>query len=207
MGFLNIMKKINFLTFIFLLLSLVVKGQPFDSLKTCLEKIQTNGLKNRKSIREIIALYGSASPQMDSLNKKLRYSDSIDLILVTKIIDKYGWLDRNKVGNNSNQALFLTIQHSNLTTMEKYFPKLKESAERKQSSLTDVALLEDRIMILKGLPQIYGTQYKYVESKKNFQFYPIKNIKGINRRRRSVGLTTLKKYAKLHNVVLTKFID
>ncbi len=64
--------------------------------------------------------FGYQSRQVDSLGKVMMYRDSINLIKVTEILDKYGWVGTDKVGETANQTLFLVIQHSDLKTQQKY---------------------------------------------------------------------------------------
>jgi len=84
--------------------------------------------------------------------------------------------------------LFLTIQHaSDKRIREKYYPLLEKSASKGESNLSDMATMKDRILIENGQQQIYGTQYNF-EGKN----YPIEDPKGVNKRRRQVGLKRLK---------------
>ncbi|MCA6366407.1 MAG: hypothetical protein IM631_21440 [Cytophagales bacterium] len=142
------------------------------------------------------------SPQFDSLNREILTQDSTSLIQVIQVIESYGWLSKKQVGATANQALFITIQHADSKIIEKYFPLLQNSALSNDSNLADMALMEDRILIDKGLPQKYGTQYKFDDAKKRFVFYELSNLKSVNKARRSVGLERIQKYSKRNNILL-----
>lgn len=131
--------------------------------------------------------YGYKSKQMDSLNSVILKSDSIALGRVISIVDKYGWLGKSKIGDVANQTLYLTIQHADKNLRNKYFPLLEASAKNGESSLYDMATMKDRICVDKGQEQIYGTQ-KDMEGK----YFPIADLKGLNKRRKQVGLEKLK---------------
>lgn len=87
----------------------------------------------------------------------------------------------------ANQTLFLTIQHADKRFREKYYPLLETSAKNGESNLFDMATMKDRILVDNGQQQIYGTQ-RDLDGK----YYPIADIKGLNKRRRHVGLEKLK---------------
>lgn len=177
-------------------------GQNLDSVQSKLENVYLNSLKQRKKITEYLNKYGMDSPQFDSLNREILTQDSTSLIQVIQVIESYGWLSKKQVGATANQALFITIQHADSKIIEKYFPLLQNSALSNDSNLADMALMEDRILIDKGLPQKYGTQYKFDDAKKRFVFYELSNLKSVNKARRSVGLERIQKYSKRNNILL-----
>ncbi|MBS1775015.1 MAG: hypothetical protein JSS64_01900 [Bacteroidetes bacterium] len=178
-------------------------SQNSDSLKTKLEGFFDQSISQRNKIRQVLTSKGQKSIEFKKLNKEISQSDSLILIQVLKILDKYGWLGIDKIGATANEELFLAIQHSNLEIMEKYFPMLAGSAKQKKSSLLDMAKLMDRILIMKGLPQVYGTQYYFDSLSHRFFFYPI-DLSTINKKRKSVGLQPLKKYSKLNGINMKK---
>ena len=142
-------------------------------------------------VMPIVQKYGFESPQMDSLNNQILAYDSMALSEVTTIIDNYGWLGISEIGITPNSALFITIQHAlDDAVRKKYFPLLKASAEQGESSMADMATMQDRILINDGKDQIYGTQYQLVDNQK--EYFPIQDIKNVNKRRRKVGLKKIK---------------
>jgi hypothetical protein len=52
----------------------------------------------------------------------------------------------------------------------------------------------DKIAVLKGEAQVYGTQYKIVNSQ--VEFLPIKDKEGLDNRRSKAGLEPLEEYIK-----------
>ena len=115
--------------------------------------------------------------------------DEQNLIAVTKIIDSLGWLSKEEIGDTANAALFLVIQHSNKATMEKYFPILKKAVENKKANKQDLALLTDRIEMLNGRPQIYGSQFQTINNE--LVLYPILDSMNVHKRRKEIGMKSL----------------
>jgi hypothetical protein len=153
--------------------------------------------KDRSIIMSVRKEFGNKSDTIKKLMKIMTYNDSINLIKVTKILDQYGWLGSNVVGYNGNTALFLVIQHSNKNIMEKYFPMMKDAVKKGNAEPELFALLVDRIEMLNGRPQIYGSQMQIIDGKR--VLYKIIDEKNVNKRRAEVGLGSLEEYLKLAN--------
>lgn len=180
------------------------KGQNLEKVKTELEGYFYQSMKYRRSLGPIMQKYGQKSGKFDSLNTLIYQYDSLSLIKAEKIIKKYGWLGKSKIGSLANNALFLIIQHSNTSTMQKYFPVIKASSLKKETNPYNVALMEDRILVTQGQPQKYGTQYYYDKEKKRYYYYKLDNLKLVDQRRKKLGIESLKENARENNVFLPK---
>ncbi len=145
--------------------------------------------------------FGHQSKQVDSLGKIMLYKDSINLIKVTEILDKYGWVGSDKVGGQANQTLFLVIQHSDLETQQKYLPLMREAVKIGNASGSALALLEDRVALGEGKRQIYGSQIGYDnETNKNY-ILPLDDPDNVDKRRAEVGLGLLAEYVKRWDII------
>ena len=123
--------------------------------------------------------------------KKLKPTDSINLIRLQAIMDRIGWPTVSKVGKPGASTAFLIIDHSPREIMEKYFPFLETAAKNGDASLASYATMKDRILVNRGKKQIYGTQ-RYWDSKTNkFIYFPIEDEQNVNARRKEVGLEPL----------------
>lgn len=145
--------------------------------------------------------FGNDSKQVDSLIKIMIYNDSVNLIKVTEILDKYGWVGADKVGGQASHALFLVIQHSDLETQQKYLPIMRKAVENKKISANSLALLEDRVAIGEGKRQIYGSQIGYDEITKKYYVLPLYDPDNIDTRRQSVGLGSFTEYLKKWDII------
>ena len=129
----------------------------------------------------------------------IHYIDSCNLVQVEKLIAKYGWLGKGFVGARGNQTIFLVIQHADLSTQEKYLPIMQKSVDEGESSPSDLALLQDRVLMRQGKKQIYGSQVVFNKTGGQ-EFYPIEDEKNVNIRRAKVGLQPLEEYAKYFGI-------
>ncbi|HMG13855.1 MAG TPA: hypothetical protein VK590_00340, partial [Saprospiraceae bacterium] len=86
-----------------------------DSLASILSIIRENDQKYRHQLDGFRNPYGQEpSDTFKAILKKIVFYDSLDLVVVSSIIDKYGWLSQNEVGSEGNSALWLVIQHAEL---------------------------------------------------------------------------------------------
>ncbi len=145
--------------------------------------------------------YGRESKQVDSLGKIAMYKDSVNLVKVTEILDKHGWVGADKVGVQANQTLFLVIQHSDLKTQQQYLPMMKEAVQTGNANRSALALLEDRIALGEGKRQIYGSQIGYDNQTNKSYVLPLADPDNVDRRRAEVGLGLLADYVKRWGIV------
>lgn len=130
----------------------------------------------------------SAGLEKFTLHKdSARIIDSINLNIISKIIDKYGWLGYSDIGIAGNLAMFMVIQHSSLKIQEKYLPLIKEAVFKKKVQAGHLAMLEDRIAVRKGELQTYGTQI-FIDSKKRNHIYPLNEPDSLFVRRKQMNM-------------------
>ena len=163
-----------------------------------LDSIYSNDQNNRLKSQDIEKKFGSNSKEMIALWGTINKTDSIDLIKVKFILDKYGWLGEDVIGEKGNSTLFLVIQHADLKTQETYLPMMKKAVEKGNALPSQLALLVDRIEMRNERPQIYGSQVIGQDGK--YSFYKIIDEPNVNKRRAEVGLEPLDRYAKFWNI-------
>jgi len=154
---------------------------------------------DRNNIETVKEKYGFQSNQMDSLWRKIAHQDSVNLMRIKYIIETYGWLGPDKVGQQGASTIFLVVQHADSLTQTTYLPVMREAVKRGNARPQDLALLEDRVLMRKGKEQIYGSQLK-TDSTGKYIFYPIKDEINVNTRRVKVGLGPLEDYAKYFGI-------
>ena len=159
-----------------------------NPLVAMLDTIMENDQKYRKQIRAIESKYGNPSKEMTELWKTINYYDSVDLIKIVALIDKYGWLGADVVGRKGNQTIFLVIQHADIIVQDKYLPLMREAVENKKAEPSELALLEDRVAMRHGRKQIYGSQIMYGN------LAPLEDPDNVDKRRAAVGLEPLADY-------------
>jgi hypothetical protein len=142
-------------------------------------------------------------PSNDSLAlmKKQEEIDKKNLRRLNEIIKQHGWPGRSLVGERASQAAFLILQHADLSHQQRYLPMLKEAASRGEARPSDVAMLEDRVLVGEGKEQIYGTQLHFgPETEGRWELYPILDEEKVDERRAAVGLPPLAEYLKIFGV-------
>lgn len=107
-------------------------------------------------------------------SRKQHELDSLNLITVRHIIDRYGYPNRTIVGPEYESYAFYIIQHSNLEAMEEFLPLIRENTDKNLISRTLLPYLIDRIHMIKEEPQLYGTQSQYDEEH-NLKLYKLQN--------------------------------
>jgi hypothetical protein len=153
----------------------------------------------RQQVDSVREYYGTDSKEMKGLLKDMRESDSLDLAQIKRVLDRWGWLGPEVIGESGSLTLFLVIQHADLKTQEKYLPFMKEAVEKGRAKACDLAMLEDRIAIENGKKQMYGTQIS-IDSNGVFSLDPVEDEINLNERRAKVGLESIEEYLKIYNI-------
>lgn len=139
----------------------------------------------------------------NKLWEQINEADTINIIKVTALLDQYGWLGPDEVGQMGNQCLFLVIQHAPPDIQEKYYPMMKQAVSEKKAQANQLALLEDRISVHKNGYQIYGSQLYRDPATNTTLLYPIQDEARVNERRKSAGLEPLEEYVKRFGLTYT----
>lgn len=139
--------------------------------------------------------------------------DSINMIRVEEIIAKYGYPGAHIVGDDLKSVAALVILHSP-KKQEKYLSLLWQEAEKGNTNKREVATLEDRIKMLKGQKQQYGTAMKYepvgLDSLSGkvitqLRIWDIQEFKHLDKKREKVGLYSFKLQCELEGIDWTQF--
>lgn len=165
-------------------------------LMAMLDTIDRDDQQYRKQIHEIEKKFGRESKEMKAHWKIINEKDSINLIKVKAILDKYGWLGPDVVGMDGSITLFLVIQHSDQKTQEKYLPMMREAVKTGKAHASSLALLEDRVALGQGKKQTYGSQIGYDDESKLYYVSPLEDPENVDKRREEVGLQPLAEYVK-----------
>ncbi|WP_223650307.1 DUF6624 domain-containing protein [Hymenobacter psoromatis] len=165
-------------------------------LKRELAEILKSDQVPRRSVVATYKKFGPKSLQMDSLNQVIIQADARNLPRVTAIIDHYGWPTKSPTGSSGSYAAFLVIQHSNLATMHKYLPLMRQAAAKGELLKQNLALTEDRVLTYQNKPQLYGSQYRYNATTGKPEFFPIADEAHVDERRASMDLEPLTDYAR-----------
>ncbi|WP_299755864.1 DUF6624 domain-containing protein [uncultured Pontibacter sp.] len=165
-------------------------------LKAQLEQIYETDQGIRRKIGPAQEKYSPDSPEMQALWKEMRTIDLENKKAVVAILEEHGWPGKSLVGSEASSAAFLVIQHSDKETMEKYLPMLREAADKGEAAKSQVALMEDRVRMNNGQPQLYGSQLKMNNETGQYELHTIEDEANVDKRREEMGLEPLADYMK-----------
>jgi len=144
--------------------------------------------------------YGPDSKQVAERWKEINKKDSVNLAKVEIILNKYGWLGHDVIGNRGGTTLFLVIQHAGMKDRDKYLPMMREAVKKGDMFPGSLALVEDRSALEHGKKQIYGSQINYDNKTGKYFVSPIEDEVNVDKRRAEVGLEPLETYVKHWNI-------
>ena len=112
---------------------------------------------------------------------------------LAQIIEQIGWPSPSTAGADAARTAFLrSVQHaiSRPAFMRSCLPLLESAAQIAEVPQIEVAMLTDRMRVLSGKPQIYGTQFDWDEGGQ-MSPHQIKNIERADQLRKAAGMETL----------------
>lgn len=161
------------------------------SLRYELLQMREEDQKMRRRIRE-----ESIGPDATEFWEEFHKLDEKHTERLKEIIKQYGWPRKSLVGEDGAFAAWLIVQHAthDLNFQKHCLKLMKKEAKRGEVPLQCIAYLIDRIRILEGKPQVYGTQYRIVNGE--LEFLPIEDEANVDKRRKEMGLPPLSEYMK-----------
>jgi hypothetical protein len=103
-----------------------------------------------------------------------------------EIVAGYGWPGQRLAGADGAHAAWLLVQHAPPEFQEECLPLLEEAAARGDAAPRDLAYLTDRVLMHRGEPQIYGTQYQMAQGR--LTLWTVRDPDGLDQRRAQLGL-------------------
>lgn len=108
------------------------------------------------------------------------------------IAERHGWPGRSLVGEEAARAAWLVLQHAigEPEVQRRGLLWLRQAAARREVPDAEVAMLEDRVRVLEGRAQRYGTQLD-IDENGELSPSPIEEEPHVDERRAAVGLPPL----------------
>jgi hypothetical protein len=156
-----------------------------DSVVTELIAMEAADRRLRAELASDGSLFDGYHPRMREVHER-----SADRL--AQIIAQIGWPSPSTVGEDAARSAFLIVQHaiSRPAFMRSCLPLIERTAQIGEVPQIEVAMLTDRILILSGKPQLYGTQFDWDESGQ-MSPQPIENIERAEQLRKAAGMETL----------------
>ena len=122
-----------------------------------------------------------------AFTRRMALRDAADSATLRTIMDRFGWPGRSVVGADGASAAWLVSQH--IFGLQHDVLRRMRALPPGEVSPTDMAMLEDRVLVSDSQPQRYGTQLSWAN-----EFRPIADIAHLDERRAEVGLPPLSVY-------------
>ena len=103
-----------------------------------------------------------------------------------EVIGRHGWPGRDLAGDDGAHAAWLLAQHAPPDRQEEWLPLLEDAVARGDARAADLAYLRDRVLMHRGEPQIYGTQY--LVNGGVLTLWTVDDPDGLDERRAALGL-------------------
>jgi hypothetical protein len=112
--------------------------------------------------------------------------------VLEEIIDSVGYPSEDRIGEPASAAAWLVVQHAigRPDFMRKCRDLLAQAVQQERADPVRLAYLDDRIAVLEGRRQRYGTQFDWDENGE-LSPQPMDDPEAVARRRKTLGLTTL----------------
>jgi len=103
-----------------------------------------------------------------------------------QIVAEYGWPGYALAGVDGAHAAWLLVQHAPAEFQEECLPLLEDAVAHGDAAPRDLAYLTDRVLMHRGEPQIYGTQYLVVAGQ--LSLWKVRDPGRLDQRRAALGL-------------------
>ena len=165
-----------------------------------LDSLLRNVRESDQSAR-LVMIKLTRSDQLDidavlAAQTKIEEVDSTNQVIVARLLDS-GW--PQGLSDEANNAIWLVIDHAPIDYQLRYMPLIEEQVATGAISKSQYATLFDRIRMRQGEPQRYGTQTvqrRSAEQNASIYVWPVENPRKLNRLRRAMGLTPIKRYCR-----------
>jgi hypothetical protein len=133
------------------------------------------------------------TPEQAEENKRMRLRHATRL---KEIIVRYGWPGGPLVGGDgAHGAWLLALNSGDDKFTEECLPLMERAVATGEANAGELAYLVDRVRVIHGQPQVYGTQFTPGKDG-DLVLYQIEDRAAVDERRKGVGLESLAEYEK-----------
>lgn len=156
--------------------------------------MELTGIRNMdQGIRLLLLDARHKNRDVSQIRRMMNRIDCRNASRVAEIIDQYGWLAPEDIGDEASEALFLCIQHTQDSLIQnKYLPVMREAVHRGAAEGWQYAFLTDRCLMNRGERQIYGTQ-RITKGGVDY-LVPLQDTERVDSLRANLGMEPLQAY-------------
>ncbi len=142
-------------------------------------------LRVRARLAEEGSLFQGYHREMEAVHRR-------NAARLLEIVEDVGWPGSSLVGAEGAEAAWLIVQHAigDPPLQRRCLPLLEAAAETGEAPRWQAAYLDDRIRVLEGRKQRFGTQMDAAPDGEPVPF-PIEDPEGVDQRRAAIGLEPL----------------
>lgn len=160
--------------------------------------------KPKPALREIKINCREINLQLDSIYRidqanRQAYDPKTDysnLEFVVNVIDQCGMPESSK----NIKTIFLVVQHNHSIYQKRYIQQFKAAAQNGKLNRSSLAMMEDRILLNDGKPQIYGSQLTRKTGETKWKLHDLMEPERVNIRRAEVGLEPIEAYLERYGI-------
>lgn len=126
-----------------------------------------------------------------------RRMDEANTGWLAELTERVGWPGRSLVGEDGARAAWLLAQHADQHPERQrgFLELLRAAVDAGEAAASDLAYLEDRVLVHDGQPQRYGTQF--IRDAQGLRPRPVEDPEHLDERRAAVGLGPFAEYEAL----------
>jgi hypothetical protein len=137
----------------------------------------------------------AAAGDTGTLRQSLR-DDSARSLWLRRAVRAHGWPTRASTSDSAGGAAWLILQHTPFYDwQDEMLPTLQALAARGELPPGELALFTDRVLVHRGQPQRYGTQFNVAGGR--LVPAPIAGLAEVDARRAAVGLPPMADYVRM----------
>lgn len=152
--------------------------------------------ERKRGIREELAERAEKDQEVRrdlSRRDELPAIDSANTGYVKTLVQSVGWIDVGRFGEEAAHHAFLLVQHSmDLPLMMAALPRIQADVESGSGLGVELAMLYDRVQLLLGEKQRYGTNWQETDDER--RLLPLEDPERVNEFRKELGLPPLEGY-------------
>lgn len=155
-----------------------------ESWRDALIAAARRDLETRARLAATGALFDGYHPEMEAVHLE-------NAALLDGGFSRFGWPGRSRFGDEGAGAAFLILQHaiSRPDLQRRGLALMLDAIPAGDASPLDAAYLADRIAVFEGRPQVFGTQFDWIDGQ--LSPAPIASPETVDEDRAAVGLAPL----------------